>query len=307
MPKGRGLLVYNPTSGSHGARELVSGLVARAAARGLALTPKPTERAGHARELALDGLAQRNEPVDVIAVLGGDGTVAEVAGALVGRATPLAILPAGTTNVVAREYGLGSGPKELPRAEAALTSSLTRPLTVWPAKDRTSLIGVGIGFDARVMGHTVPFLKRHFGRVGIGYTATLEWLKYEFPRIYLSGLDASGATFAREATFAVAANTRRYGGEPVLSPFADPSDDVLELVLFTRRSRPALMRFYHRLSRGKASHLELDGVERLSVKRFEARSLAGYELEIQIDGDAAGLTPIAVGPAAGTILVVVPE
>jgi hypothetical protein len=42
------------------------------------------------------------------------------------------------------------------------------------------------------------------------------------------------------------------------------------------------------------------------VRSFEARSLAGYELEVQVDGDSAGETPVTVGPAAGTIQVLIP-
>jgi diacylglycerol kinase family enzyme len=192
------------------------------------------------------------------------------------------------------------------RAEEHLLSTATRPLTAWNVAGRTSLIGTGVGFDARVMANTVPVLKRLFGRTGIGYTATLEWLRYEFPTIAVEGLDAAGRPFTRTATFVLSANTRRYGGDPILSPFADPEDDLLDLVLFTSHSRATLIRFYHLLSRGKAAHLSVEGVERLAVREFSARSMAGYELEIQVDGDGAGTTPIRVGPAVGRIQILVP-
>ena len=66
---------------------------------------------------------------------------------------PLAILPAGTTNVVARELGLGKSPEE---AAEFLSSTATRTLTTWPSAGRTSLICTGIGFDARVMSNVNP-------------------------------------------------------------------------------------------------------------------------------------------------------
>ena len=276
------------------------GLVSRAAARGLDLDAIPTERPRHATELVASRLGGA---LDLVAVAGGDGTLAEVAEALLGRRVPIAILPAGTTNVVAREYGVaGAG-----AAEAALVSARTRPLTVFRAADRACVIGAGVGFDARVMTHTVPLLKRLFGRTGIGWTATLEWLKYEFPAITVEGLDAEGRPFRREATFVLSANTSRYGGNPVLSPHADPADDLLDLVLFTSRSKRTLMLFYHRLSRGKAGHLALEGVARMAVRSFTARSEAGYELEVQVDGDGAGTTPVDVGPAEGRVEILVPD
>lgn len=310
MPRGRGLLVYNPRSGNRDRREEIRGVVERSRARGLTLLERPTERAGHATELVRDGLAERP---DVVVVMGGDGTIAEAAAALVGTGVPLGLLPVGTTNVVAREYGV-RGPLE--ETEKHLVSDRVRPLTAFPvsvsawrdvpASVRTSLIGTGVGFDARVMGNTVPILKRLFGRTGIGYTATLEWLKYEFPPIEVEGIDADGKPFRAEATFVLSANTTRYGGDPVLSPFADPEDDLLDLVLFTGKGRGTLIRFYHLLSQGKAGHLGVDGVSRRPVRSFTARSKAGYELEVQVDGDLAGATPVSVGPAAGPVHVVVP-
>jgi diacylglycerol kinase (ATP) len=296
----RGLLVYNPMAG--GARHLdVPGIVERAAARKLELLALPTERPRHATELVA---ARLGEALDLVAVAGGDGTVGEVAEALLGVDVPIAILPTGTANVVAREYGIG---RTLAEAERTLTSPCRRPITVWHAAGRTSLIGAGVGFDARVMKNVVPWLKRTFGRTGYSWTATLEWLKYEFPPIEVTGLDADGAPFTVRATFVLAANTRRYGGDPILSPFADPTDDLLDLVLFASRSRLTLMRWYGRLSRGKAAQLSLEGCSRRAVRSFSARSLAGYELDVQVDGDAITTTPFAMGPAAGRVHIVVPE
>lgn len=279
----------------------VSGIVARASAQGLALIPLPTQRPRHATELVL---ARLGEDLDLVAVAGGDGTVGEVAEALLGTPVPIAILPTGTANVVAREYGIG---RTLAEAERTLPSRRVRPITVWHAAGRTCLIGAGIGFDARVMKNIVPSLKRAFGRTGIGWTATLEWLKYEFPPIEVTGLDADGAPFTAQATFVLAANTRRYGGDPVLSPFADPESDLLDLVLFASRSRATLARWYGRLSRGRAAHLALEGCSRRSVRTFTARSLAGYELDVQVDGDAVATTPFTIGSPAGRVRLVVPE
>jgi diacylglycerol kinase (ATP) len=296
----RGLLVYNPMAG--GARRIdVPGIVERAAAGNLELLALPTERPRHATELVA---ARLGEALHLVAVAGGDGTVGEVAEALLGTDVPIAILPTGTANVVAREYGVG---RTLAEAERTLPSRRTRPITVWHAAGRTCLIGAGVGFDARVMKNIVPWLKRAFGRTGYSWTATLEWLKYEFPPIEVTGFDSEGAPFVARATFVLAANTRRYGGDPIMSPFADPADDLLDLVLFASTSRLTLMRWYGRLSRGKAAHLALEGCSRRAVRSFSARSLAGYELDVQVDGDAVTTTPFAMGPAAGRVRIVVPE
>ncbi len=277
----------------------VPGVVARAREKGLDLIPLPTERPRHATELVS---ARLGEDLALVAVAGGDGTLGEVAEALLGTDVPVAILPAGTTNVVAREYGVA----DAGIAEGALFSPKTRPLRVFHAAGRACVIGTGVGFDARVMTRTVPVLKRLFGRTGIGWTATIEWLTYEFPPIAVEGVDADGRRFRRDATFVLSANTSRYGGDPILSPFADPESDVLDLILFTSRSRRTLMLFYHHLSLGKAAHLADEGVSRMSVRSFTARSLAGYEVEVQVDGDGVGTTPVTVEPAEGSVKILVP-
>ena len=179
-------------------------------------------------------------------------------------------------------------------------------MTVWHAAGRTSLIGAGVGFDARVMKNTVPFLKRLFGRTGIGWTAALQWLKYEFPPIEVTGEDARGDPFAAQATFVLAANTQRYGGDAILSPYADPADDLLDLILFASRSRATLMRWSGRLS-PERPRTSRSRAARASPCGALPRSLAGYELDVQVDGDAVTTTPFAMGPAAGRVHVVVPE
>ncbi|MHB8800657.1 MAG: diacylglycerol/lipid kinase family protein [Thermoanaerobaculia bacterium] len=297
----RGLLVYNPAAGGRDRIAQMAAIAARSRVLGIDLALLATEGPGHATQLVRERLAERP---DLVAVAGGDGTVSEAATALVGTDVPLAILPAGTANVVAREYGLGVTPEE---AEAVLGSKATRTLTTWPSAGRTSLIGTGVGFDARVMANVNPLLKRLFGRPGFAFTSTLEWYRYEFPPIEVTGLDADGLPFVRHATFVLSANTRKYAGDAILSPFADPDDDLLDLVLFTSEDRGDLLQFYRLLPGGRAAQLGVRGVSRFPVRSFTARSLAGYELEVQVDGDAAGTTPVTVGPAGGKVRILVPS
>jgi diacylglycerol kinase family enzyme len=298
----RNIVVHNPIAGGRRREAALRRLLERLRRDSPAFEEWPTLGPGSATEIVRRNLAAGG--LSRVIVAGGDGTVGEAAAALLGTDVAIAILPVGTANVVAREYGLG---EDLDSAVRHVASRRTRPLTVWTAAGRTSLIGMGVGFDARVMKNTVPILKRLFGRTGIGWTATLEWLKYEFPPIAVDGVGADGEPFSREATFVVAANLKRYGGDPVMSPFADPEDDLLDVVFFSSRSRRTLMRFYHHLSQEKAGHLQDEGVSRLAVRSFTARSLAGYELDIQVDGDATGTTPATIGPAAGRVQIVVPE
>ncbi len=296
-----GLLIFNPVAGGGKRVPELRAIAGRAKGRGLLLREALTTGPGSATEIARRMLTERP---DVVVAAGGDTTVAEVAAALVGSDVPLAILPTGTTSVVAREYGLGA---TLASAERHLLSADRRPLAVFPAGGRPSILCAGAGFDARVMTNFPPLLKKLFGRVGYAWTSTKEWLTYEFPRLEIEGIDPEGKAFQREATFLVAANTKRYSGDPILSPHADPESDLLEVVLFTSASRFDLFRFYQRLSQKKAGQLSLPGVVRFPAREFRVRSLAGYEVEVQVDGEGCGMTPLTVGPALGRVSIVVPE
>lgn len=120
------------------------------------------------------GAKQALEAVDagatVVAVSGGDGTVRSVAGALVGGETPLAILPAGTGNLLARALGVS----HTDRAEAVsmLDTINSRDVDVLSAdlvrldgsrSTELSLVGLGIGLNADVMSGVDERLKKRAG------------------------------------------------------------------------------------------------------------------------------------------------
>jgi diacylglycerol kinase family enzyme len=83
---------------------------------GFDVREEPTERTGHATELARQGI---DGGFDVVAALGGDGTVNEVANALAGTTVPLGIVPGGGADVFARSLGI---PKDVKAAAALLTA-----------------------------------------------------------------------------------------------------------------------------------------------------------------------------------------
>jgi len=96
----RGFLVYNPVAGGGKRLPALRALAAQARERGLDLAEAPTTGPGSATEIVRRILPQRP---DLVVAAGGDTTVAEVAAVLVGTEVPRAILPTGTTSVVARE------------------------------------------------------------------------------------------------------------------------------------------------------------------------------------------------------------
>ncbi len=169
-----------------------------------------TSRRGHARRLAQGAAAAG---ADVVAVLGGDGTLNEAANGLVGTATALAVLPGGSTNVFARSIGLPNDPVEATGVLLdALAADSVRPVGLGSANGRYFLFHTGVGFDAEVV-HQVErrgALKRWAGHPLFITAALTTWMRHydrSRPRLAAS---FPGGDVVDDGYFAVVLNTSPY-------------------------------------------------------------------------------------------------
>ena len=124
------------------------------------------------------------EGVDVVVAYGGDGTVAEVGGALVGSGVPLGILPGGTANVMSIELGI---PTDFGEACSVLChEELTlRPVDVGKVDDLFFLLRLSIGLEARMVEGADRTLKDRLGTLAYGLSALRalaapEIIRFEF-------------------------------------------------------------------------------------------------------------------------------
>ncbi len=272
---GRAALLFNPRAGQgRGARTLAK-IVAVLRER-FDLAELPTEGPRHCKELARNAV---ESGLDVVFVLGGDGTLRVAASQLVGSSTALGPLPGGTTNVVAAALGLSRDPVVAARA---LTGAAVRELDVGRAGDGVFLMQLSGGLDARVMAAVNPHWKRRFGKLAIAWTGVREWVRYRFP---LFALDIDGEPAA--ATGFVVANLAQYAGSFEIVPGARADDRQLELLLFRGRRRRDAFGFAIDLARGR--HAARADVE---IRRVERVRLIGPQrLELQGDGDPFEAAP----------------
>ena len=143
----RVLLVVNASASSVTPRTRV--VIAKALAADHSVEVAETSRRGHASRLAQGAAASG---VDVVVVLGGDGTVNEAANGLAGSSTALGVLPGGSTNVFARTIGCPNDPIEATgQLLAALSRRSIRRVGLGSANGRYFLFHAGIGFDAAVV------------------------------------------------------------------------------------------------------------------------------------------------------------
>ena len=239
--------VINPVAGSAFRGGSPGGVVdavrRRCAAAGVPHEVAVTKRPGHGRELAAD-LADRG--FSPVVAWGGDGTVNEVASALMHRDAALGIVPAGSGNGLARELGISLRPEE---AVAAALHGLDRIIDVGELAGRPFVNLAGVGLPAAVAelfarlarqsspdGPTnsagvraVPGRRLLAGRGLAGYVraTALELLRYRSGRYTVA---AGGRTIERRALFIEVANGRQYGNGAVVAPRARLDDGLLDLV-----------------------------------------------------------------------------
>ncbi len=292
----KGVLIYNPTAGQKDRRGAMSSLIDSLRGEGLELANAPTHGPGHATRIVRDFLPANPS---VIAVCGGDGTISEAAAALLGTDVPLAILPAGTSNVLALELGI---PFELTEARRLIFDGEPKVVRAGIANERPFLLMAGVGFDARVMGKMSLFLKRWLGRAGIGFTVAPEFLRYEFPK-----LDVEVDGQHHPATFAVVCNSKHYAGDWIAAPDASVEDDALDTVIFNSRSRRDFSKFFLGMKARDGQHLRDGYAKVVRGSSVKITSLEPYQVETQVDGDCVLETPVECRISQRTLKVLAPR
>ena len=177
------------------------------------VTVAETTRRGHATRLAQGAVS---ENVEVVVVLGGDGTLNEAANGLAGSSTALAPLPGGSTNVFARTLGLSDDPIEATASllEALAAGSIKR-IGLGDANGRFFLFHCGIGFDAAVVEQVEKrgSLKRYAGHPLFMYAAADTWVRhYDRSNAAFNVIHEAEVDGVREidASFALFLNTNPY-------------------------------------------------------------------------------------------------
>ncbi|HMA17653.1 MAG TPA: diacylglycerol kinase family protein, partial [Thermoanaerobaculia bacterium] len=237
--------------------------------------------------------------LDVVVVCGGDGTVSEAACGLVGSSVPLAILPGGTSNVLARELSI---PLDLGEAAKLLVEGVPRPVRVLFANERAFLLWAGVGLDARIMGHMSLVLKRWLGRTGIFFTVADEFFRYEFPRLEVT-VDGD----RHEATFAVVSHARLYAGPWIIAPEARLDSDEIDVMIFSERNRWQFLSLFRQMQLARGGHLHRGLARIVRGRTATVRSLETYPVEVQVDGDCVLETPINCRVGKETISILVPR
>jgi len=225
--------------------------------------------------------ARLDEPADLIAVAGGDGTVARVAKRLAGRDVPLAVLPMGTANNVARTLGLADVPVE--RLVAGWAQGRRARLDIGAASGPwgTSAFveGAGVGLFAWTLPQADASRRlADLDRADDKIVYALELLKKKLRRCpairieaTLDGRDVSGTYVLFEAM-----NMRFIGPNLYLAPASDPGDGLIDVVTVPESDRA---RFFDYLSSWQDGRLRDPRLHSFRGRRLRMR-WGGFEVHL---------------------------
>ena len=236
-----------------------------------------TERQGHGGELAEEAFL---DGVDIVAAVGGDGTINEVASRLVGTGTALAVIPHGSGNGLAYHLHI---PINLRKSIRLINSLNITEIDTCMVNGRHFFSIAGIGFDAKVAYDFSKDVRRGFQNY-LKYIIK-NYFTYKTSEYHIQTSDTETDT---EAFFITFANSSQWGYNIKIAPKASVQDGKLDLCIC---HKPLFLKMLNI----DLPFLLSDHFDKSSLVRYmeccEAVITAkdGKPIYLHMDGDAAGL------------------
>ena len=214
------LFIVNPNSGTLGKSNWIA-MATKMLAQNFDLEFQYTTHRGHACELAQKAVANK---VSIVAAVGGDGTVNEIASALIHSDTALAILPLGSGNGLARDLGIST---LLPfSAVEAIKKGKTIQIDYGTANGVPFFCTCGVGFDAHISRIFATNKKRGFWNYLV--LTIREYFRYKPVEF---SLEYDGKIIKKKAFIVNCANIQQLGNNAYIAPKANYTDGLLNITI----------------------------------------------------------------------------
>ena len=287
------LMIHNPNAGNGGGHAR-RGLLDKArhifASRGIDADLAETTGPGHATEIAARA-AEENRGL-VIAV-GGDGTLNEIVNGLAthhnGHRVPLALLPGGTANILAKELDL---PWDIPKAAEKLVHGTVKEIALGlatpleqPEKKRYFLSVAGAGPDGAIVYSIDLGLKSRVGILAYWWAGVRQVFGYKFPHFRVTNGDHK-----IDASLVIVGRTQNYGGPFKITTEADLFKDQFEILTLSTRSGFRYLSYLPSLWLNKLRGTE--GVEFFKSDSLLCEPLDANPVYAQIDGEPLARLPV---------------
>ncbi len=285
--------IINPAAGNSQKKQLGNWILNYIDPRKFETSVVESTKPGEASDIAA---AKIEQGYRIIAAVGGDGTVNEVARSLVNKEILLAIVPTGSGNGLARHLKIPTSPKKAIRMINQLNWSVIDYAVV---NEVPFFCTSGVGFDAKVGNVFVGSEKRGF----FTYVKIIlsEFYNYT-PNRYT--IEMNGHQLEREAFLITVANASQYGNNALIAPGADINDGWLDLCIISKFPRYRVWELGVRMMTGKLPSSPF--YEVLRVK--ETKISADNHTFLHYDGEAGGMVnDIAVRIVPKGLRVIIPS
>ncbi len=296
MPEGirDALLIYNPTSGGRRHRRFLEIEQAARILKDAGITTEiaATTAAGSAQGIARQAVEQRR---GMVIACGGDGTINEIINGLAGSAVPMALLPAGTANILAKELRI---PWDIPHAARLIPTGVVRRVALglatslngnhsadMPSGGRYFVSVGGAGPDGAIVNAVNGELKKRAGVLAYWAEGLRQLVSYDFPemRVRSDGQE-------RLASILVVGRTVHYGGPFKITTGANLFEDSFEFLTNSTRSRFRYLACLPALWLGKLR--SMDGIAAWKDTEVICESANGATVYAQVDGEPIGPLPL---------------
>lgn len=229
------------------------------------------------------------ENFDVVIAVGGDGTINQIVQEIACTPVKLAIIPVGTTNVLARELGIPLNAKEalenLPKFEAV-------DFDLGKVDSYYFFLMAGIGFDARVTKEVDPFVKRWTGLMAFIAAGVKSFFMHKGVKMKLIMFDKNNKkkVIRRLIYQLIISNTATYASGFILNENSKFDDGLLEVTCFKDKGLGDIIKGFLSFFVGK--HREWAQLEQYTIKKIKIKS--AKPVPLQIDGEPIGYTPASI-------------
>ena len=292
------LVIVNPVSPNLPSRSHLREAAAWLKAQGWRADWAFTRWAGESTQIAARAGDERR---DLVVVCGGDGTISEAIDGLAGSQIPLAVIPAGTANVWAKEVGLPRRPLDALRVALhgqAQRMDLGRASA--GQEKRHFFLMAGVGLDGQIAASLPLEVKRYLGASAYAVTAIRESLRFRGQPVRLL-LD--GEPYQTRLMMMVVGNTRSYGGVVQVTARAYANDGLLDVCLFPGEGPLDIIA--HALRVLAKAHLQASSVLYRRVRRVELSEES--VLPVQLDGDFCHAYPTVFEAVPAALTVMLPR
>lgn len=241
-----------------------------------------------------------NEPgIDALVVCGGDGLINLAIQAQAGSGTPLGIIPSGTGNDTAREFGIPFDPRRAAMTVVrGFTTTTDLGLIRTPEGDERYFATIACaGFDSLVSDRA-NVLTYPRGKARYNLAIAVEFARFHSipTRITL----ADGTSIDDDVTLCAVGNTSTYGGGMRVCPHADHHDGLLDITIVRKISRRKAARNVQRFFSG-----DFDGFDEAIQTRSRHVTIHMPGINVYADGDVMFPAPVTIeaAPAKGRFLV----